>query len=161
MIKIPYNLAHSRHDPLHLIGISISTTCSRKVYTSSIVSKHQCRYRGVPTLQRSQLSNTFSAEMAQNVTRDQDDVTARDPENDDVTMETSRKMPRSSVLSDVEIARFGGNSTLQDLSELGSEMEVSLFTVIFDNSRTVLSCYINIFQKLFAPVLLILTNVSK
>ena len=40
-----------------------------------------------------------------------------DAVNIDITGETSRKRPRSSVLSDVEIARFGGNSTLQDIGE--------------------------------------------
>ena len=34
--------------------------------------------------------------------------------------EQSRKRPRSSVMSDVEIGRFGGNSTLQDISEADS-----------------------------------------
>ncbi|XP_063688755.1 uncharacterized protein LOC134821875 [Bolinopsis microptera] len=45
-----------------------------------------------------------------------------DAENIDITGETSRKRPRSSVLSDVEIARFGGNSTLQDISEFEGDL---------------------------------------
>ena len=39
-------------------------------------------------------------------------------DTDNTTEQQSRKRPRSSVLSDVEIGRFGGNSTVADVSEI-------------------------------------------
>ena len=48
---------------------------------------------------------------------------------EDVVGESSRKRARSSVLSDVEIGRFGGNSTVQDISE--SEVSPFVFCFVF------------------------------
>ncbi|KAL5271478.1 hypothetical protein ACHWQZ_G001931 [Mnemiopsis leidyi] len=55
----------------------------------------------------------IDAELSRHVTD-----TSTTEHQDDVVGESSRKRARSSVLSDVEIGRFGGNSTIQDISEI-------------------------------------------
>lgn len=57
------------------------------------------------------------------------ETTTTSEQLEDVVGESSRKRARSSVLSDVEIGRFGGNSTVQDISE--SEVSPFVFCFVF------------------------------
>ena len=63
------------------------------------------------------------------MTTDKETTTATSEQLEDVVGESSRKRARSSVLSDVEIGRFGGNSTVQDISE--SEVSPLVFCFVF------------------------------